>query len=118
MCWISTTAVPLIAEENIEIFKICEGIETDEVASYYRLYFYTLNQVYKLVSPIVIEFRKDILPNKFSINRGFHSYIKECTIKKFSIYKSLEVQYNGRFIECQGFKSLSVHCKGELGELA
>ena len=99
MCWVSDVAVPRIAEEDVEIFKICESYELDVVESYYMLSYYTLNEVYKLASPIVVEFKEDILPNKFAINRGFHSYIKECVVRTFSIYKSLEVQYNGRCIE-------------------
>lgn len=110
MCWISSEAIPHIAEEDIEIFKICEGIEADEVESYYRLYFYKLNQVYKLVCPIVVEFREDILPNKFAINRGFHSYIKECTIRISSIYKSAEVLYNGTCIE--SYNDYAIKVKG------
>lgn len=110
MCWISSEVIPRIAEEDIEIFKMCEGVEANEVESYYRLCFYTLNHVYKLISPIVVELREDILPNKFAINKGFHSYIKECTIRTSSIYKSAEILYNGICVDT--YNDYAIKVKG------
>ncbi len=79
MCWLNRTAIAHIAEEDIEIFKMCEdSTEKNTVQSYFMASNYILNKVYKLESPIEIE----QFSTYYGINKGFHSYDKTCIVKR------------------------------------
>lgn len=79
MCWINRTAIAHVAEEDIEIFKMCEdSTEKNTVQSYFMASNYILNKVYKLESPIEVE----QFGTYYGINKGFHSYNKTCEVKR------------------------------------
>ena len=71
MCWTSKNVEKEIASEDIKVFKIV----TNEGISYFEGFPYTLNKQYK-IDKINIREKK----NCFSVQKGFHSYSKDCKI--------------------------------------
>jgi hypothetical protein len=86
----SKTAEPNIAKEDIEIFKICETFSDNIVKSYYRDVPYTLGKIYKMSIPIEV-CKVVTFDFSFQINKGFHSYAKECVVRPFAYYCSIEI---------------------------
>lgn len=78
MCWISDVAELKVAKEDIKIFKVCLYIRS--LISYYNGFTYELNKVYKLGEDIVPSF--SVFHLKYEINKGFHSYSKDCQLSK------------------------------------
>lgn len=70
MCWTSKTAIPIIADEDIECFKLVLQDESNTIYSFYNEFIYELNKLYKTEINLVKSFN-----NKFNnILEGFHSY--------------------------------------------
>ena len=108
MCFIlSEDSKPKIAEEDIICYKIVETVvlspDIEEVASLFTGYVYTLGE---LNPKVIIK-----VANSFSIDKGYHSYIKrlekswysssfshhrelvECTIPKGTLYYANDHEY-------------------------
>lgn len=79
MCWESKTLpVKNIAEENIEIFKICTLYDYEIHAYFNADFVYTLDKVYEQKKLIMYE--RHILYQGYFVEEAFHSYSNSCLI--------------------------------------
>lgn len=89
MCWIEYMKPELhVAEQDISVFKIIR----QDLHSYYRFeHSYTLNKVYttSLDTPEPITGKGEA----YGVYEGFHSYHKDCPVRKTSKTVAVEALY-------------------------
>ena len=86
MCWITYKEVKCeTAKEDIRIFKVCLPSKSPEVLiSAYQEFEYTLNKIYSAKEELKLTvYGRDSYYGE--VNKGFHSYSPNCTIKKETI---------------------------------
>lgn len=107
MCWITYKGAKCkTAEKDIRIFKVCSPSNSPEVLiSAYREFEYTLNKIYSAEEELILTmYGKDT--NYGKINKGFHSYSPNCSIKNETI---ISIWYDRQFLGSYDSDSIIVY---------
>lgn len=105
MCWKTINEafkLPIKAEENVPIFKICISFP-DAVVSAYQHFEYSLNKEYTMDRDIDV-----IGDNLFCIHQGFHSYSEKCKIYLCGQNGFDIIGVDGEYLDGFGFNFVKV----------
>lgn len=109
MCWKSEKKPILYeAKKDIPICKVCLIGVNKDIYSYYYRQLYKLNKRYQMDKSLNVqlyEFFNDARNNFYYVNEGFHSYEKNCCIKR---------TFEGCVIKNKYDDTLDYHIRGNI----